>query len=44
MRVSEDTKVISLARVPREEDKNQPEEAPEAPAEAAPAEPTEETP
>ena len=45
MRVSEDTKVISLARVPREEDKNQPDEAPDADAPAAPqAEGQEETP
>ena len=34
MRVSEETKVISLARVPQEEDKNPPDEAPEAPADA----------
>ena len=40
MRVSEGTKVISLARVPQEEDKNQTDEAPEAPADAeAPAAP-----
>ena len=52
MRVSEGTKVISLARVPQEEDKNQTEAAPEGedppaegPAEAeAPAAPEEETP
>ncbi len=52
MRVSEGTKVISLARVPQEEDKNQTEAAPEGeeapaevPAEAeAPAVPQEETP
>ncbi len=52
MRVSEGTKVISLARVPQEEDKNQTEAAPEgeeAPAEApaeteTPAAPQEETP
>ena len=51
MRVSEGTKVISLARVPREEDKNQTEEAAEettepadAPAEAPASDPQEETP
>ena len=43
MRVSEGTKVISLARVPQEEDKNQTDEAPEAPADAeAPAAPQDE--
>ena len=51
MRVSEGTKVISLARVPQEEDKNQTEEAAEettepadAPAEAPASDPQEETP
>ena len=51
MRVSEGTKVISLARVPQEEDKNQTEEAAEegtepadAPAEAPASAPQEETP
>ena len=51
MRVSEGTKVISLARVPKEEDKNQTEEAAEeatepadAPAEAPASAPQEETP
>ena len=51
MRVSEGTKVISLARVPQEEDKNQTEEATEettepadAPAEAPASAPQEETP
>ena len=51
MRVSEGTKVISLARVPQEEDKNQTEEAAEeatepadAPAEAPASTPQEETP
>ena len=51
MRVSEETKVISLARVPQEEDKNQTEEAAEeatepadAPAEAPASAPQEETP
>ena len=51
MRVSEGTKVISLARVPQEEDKNQTEEATEettepadAPAEAPASDPQEETP
>ena len=51
MRVSEGTKVISLARVPQEEDKNQTEEAAEeatepadAPAEAPAFDPQEETP
>ena len=51
MRVSEGTKVISLARVPQEEDKNQTEEAAEettepadAPAEAPASVPQEETP
>ena len=51
MRVSEGTKVISLARVPQEEDKNQTEEAAEettepadAPAEAPTSAPQEETP
>ncbi len=51
MRVSEGTKVISLARVPQEEDKNQTEEAAEeatepadAPAEAPASAPPEETP
>ena len=51
MRVSEGTKVISLARVPQEEDKNQTEEAAEeatepadAPAEAPTSDPQEETP
>ena len=51
MRVSEGTKVISLARVPQEEDKNQTEEADEeatepadAPAEAPASDPQEETP
>ena len=51
MRVSEGTKVISLARVPQEEDKNQTEEAAEettepaeAPAEAPVSAPQEETP
>ena len=51
MRVSEGTKVISLARVPQEEDKNQTEEAAEeatepadAPAEAPASAPHEETP
>ena len=51
MRVSEGTKVISLARVPQEEDKNQTEEAAEeatesadAPAEAPASESQEETP
>ena len=51
MRVSEGTKVISLARVPQEEDKNQTEEATEettepadAPAEAPASVPQEETP
>ena len=51
MRVSEGTKVISLARVPQEEDKNQTEEAAEettepadAPAETPASDPQEETP
>ena len=51
MRVSEGTKVISLARVPQEEDKNQTEEAAEettepadAPTEAPASAPQEETP
>ena len=51
MRVSEGTKVISLARVPQEEDKNQTEEATEettepadAPTEAPASAPQEETP
>ena len=51
MRVSEGTKVISLARVPQEEDKNQTEEAAEetteladAPAETSASAPQEETP
>ena len=51
MRVSEGTKVISLARVPQEEDKNQTEEAAEeatepadAPVEAPASAPQEETP
>ena len=51
MRVSEGTKVISLARVPQEEDKNQTKEAAEettepadAPAEAPASAPQEETP
>ena len=51
MRVSEGTKVISLARVPQEEDKNQTEEAAEettepadAPAETPASAPQEETP
>ena len=51
MRVSEGTKVISLARVPQEEDKNQTEEAAEettepadAPAETSASDPQEETP
>ena len=51
MRVSEGTKVISLARVPQEEDKNQTEEAAEettepadAPAKAPASDPQEETP
>ena len=51
MRVSEGTKVISLARVPQEEDKNQTEKAAEeatepadAPAEAPASAPQEETP
>lgn len=51
MRVSEGTKVISLARVPQEEDKNQTEEAAEettepadAPAEAPASDSQEETP
>ena len=47
MRVSEGTKVISLARVPQEEDKNQTEEAAEpadAPAGAPASAPQEETP
>ena len=51
MRVSEGTKVISLARVPQEEDKNQTKEAAEettepadAPAEAPASDPQEETP
>ena len=51
MRVSEGTKVISLARVPQEEDKNPTEEATEettepadAPAEAPTSDPQEETP
>ena len=51
MRVSEGTKVISLARVPQEEDKNQTEEATEettepadAPAETPASAPQEETP
>ncbi|MBD9247748.1 MAG: DNA gyrase subunit A [Clostridiales bacterium] len=51
MRVSEGTKVISLARVPQEEDKNQTEEAAEettepadAPAEAPASDPQEEMP
>ena len=51
MRVSEGTKVISLARVPQEEDKNQTEEAAEettepadAPAEVPASAPQEETP
>ena len=51
MRVSEETKVISLARVPQEEDKNQTEEAAEettepadAPTEAPASAPQEETP
>ena len=51
MRVSEGTKVISLARVPQEEDKNQTEEAAEeatepadTPAEAPASAPQEETP
>ena len=51
MRVSEGTKVISLARVPQEEDKNQTEEAAEettepadVPAEAPASAPQEETP
>ena len=47
MRVSEGTKVISLARVPQEEDKNQTEEAAEEatePAEAPASAPQEETP
>ena len=51
MRVSEETKVISLARVPQEEDKNQTEEAAEettepadAPAEAPASDSQEETP
>ena len=51
MRVSEGTKVISLARVPQEEDKNQTEESAEeatepadAPAEAPASAPQEETP
>ena len=50
MRVSEGTKVISLARVPQEEDKNQTEEAAEettepadAPAETSASDPQEET-
>lgn len=47
MRVSEGAKVISLARVPQEEDKNQTEETTEpadAPAEAPASDPQEETP